>query len=194
MADASNWKVGYYTPSSVGTLSFAQAKPGGGVASFTSPTSPTPPPARHDPRRLQRLDSRGPHGKTINRDLRHLRGHRRLHLLRPGNPSKPCGTPASTRLFFRPTTAAASLHALLVVRTRRLCARETGAYELTVTVEPAQWSDWTWSGVASLSQPLRRRSLHVKTIDFVWRRACFLRERGRHHRRQRHLQRSTASP
>src|SRR6267142_3960300 len=101
MADASNWKVGYYTPSSVGTLSFAQAKPGGGVASFnfTDQSNTALLVTTHGAYKGSTLGDLT--GKTITAtfDISGATGD--FTYFGQGTPSNPCGTPASTRLFFQ---------------------------------------------------------------------------------------------
>ena len=102
MADSSNWKVGYYTPSTVGTLSFASADQSAGIATlnFTDQANTALLVTTHGAYKGSTLGDLK--GQTISATF-HISGATGAFNYF-GEPDA-CGTPASTRLFFQTSNA-----------------------------------------------------------------------------------------
>ena len=169
MADASNWKVGYYTPSSVGTLSFAQAKPGGGIASldFTNQSNTALLVTTHGASKGDTLGDLT--GKTISASF-HISGAGAFTYY--GQPDA-CGTPASTRLFFQTDNGGgfAYTHYWWSNPASHVLANDSGT--LTVNLDPALWSDW--NGQSGTTEPAGFADAvsNVKTIGLSFGGGCF---------------------
>lgn len=138
MADATNWKVGYYTPSSVGTLSFAQAKPGGGLASFnfTDQANTALLVTTHGAYKGDTLGDLT--GKTITATF-DITGATPGAFIYFGT----CGTtPASTRLFFQTDNGGGFAYTHYWWSNPESRVLANGTWTLTASLNPALWSDW----------------------------------------------------
>jgi hypothetical protein len=172
MADASNWKVGYYTPSLVGTLSFAQAKPGGGdsIATFNFTNQPNTAllVTTHGAYKGSTLGDLT--GKTISASF-HISDARSAFTYY-GQPDG-CGTPASTRLFFQTDNGGgfAYTHYWWSNPASKVLANGPGT--LVVNLDPAMWSDW--NGQVGTTDPngFAGAVANVTVIGFSFGGGCF---------------------
>jgi hypothetical protein len=142
MADSSNWKVGYYTPSVIGTLSFASADMGTGIATLKFTSQPNTALLV-----TQSGASKGAllgdlKGKTITSSFDISGATGAFTYFGQGTPENPCGTPASTRFYFQTDNSGgfAFTHFWWSNPTSQVLAN--GRWTLTAKVEPAGWSDW----------------------------------------------------
>ena len=173
MADASNWKVGYYTPSSVGTLSFAQAKPGGGIASldFTNQSNTALLVTTHGTSKGDTLgDLRG---KTITATFHISDVTGAFTYYGEGTPSNPCGTPASTRLFFQTDNGGGFAYTHYWWSNPEAQVLANGTWTLTATVQPSEWSDWGGEPGATVAAGFLDAASNVKTIGLSFGGGCF---------------------
>jgi hypothetical protein len=170
MADASTWKVGYYTPSGQ-TLSFANADPGTGIASlnFTVQDNTALLVTTHGASKGSTLGDLT--GKTITAtfDITGVTGAFTYF----GEPSCPGGPPANTRLFFQTDNSGgfAATHYWWFDPQFQVLA--SGSWALTAVVEPAGWSDFNGElGPAFAAQFLDAAS-NVTTIGLSFGGGCF---------------------
>ena len=170
--DASNWKVGYYTPSSVGTLSFAQAKPGDRIASLDFHLSNT----------ALLVTTHGAYkgatlgdltGKTITATFDISRATGAFTYYGQGTPSNPCGTPANTRLFFQTDNGGgfAFTHYWWSNPASQVLANGPGT--LMVNLDPAMWSDWNGQGGLVEPAGFADAVANVTVIGFSFGGGCF---------------------
>lgn len=140
---ASGWHIGYYTPSAVGTLSFAQASnPPSGVASlnFTDQANTA----------LLVTDQKAKFGsllgdltgKTITATFTISGATGAFTYYGEGTPSNPCATPANVRLFFETSNAGGFDYTHYWWSNPASAVLGNGTVTVTATVEPAEWSDW----------------------------------------------------
>src|SRR4029077_2152167 len=99
---ASKWKVGYYTPSTPGTLSMSSAIQGGGIASFgfTDQNNTALLATTNGSFRGRLLGDLT--GKTLTATFEISGATGAFTYFGEGTPENPCGTPANVRLFFTP--------------------------------------------------------------------------------------------
>jgi hypothetical protein len=139
MADASTWKVGYYTPSGR-ALSFADAKPGAGIASFDFTNQPNTAllVTTHGASKGTTLGELT--GKTINAtfDVTGLTGAFTYF----GEPDG-SGGPATTRFYFQTDNGGGfQFTHYWWTNPVNQALITNGKFTLTATVEPVEWSDW----------------------------------------------------
>lgn len=172
MADASNWKVGYYTPSSVGTISFAQAKPGDGIASlnFTNQSNTALLVTTHGASKGDTLGNLT--GRTISASYEISGVTSGASFTYYGQPDA-CGAPASARLFFQTDNGGgfAFTHYWWSNPASQVLANGPGT--LTVNLNPALWSDWNGQSGTTESAGFADAVANVTVIGFSFGGGCF---------------------
>ena len=169
LADASNWKVGYYTPSGR-ALSLANAKPGAGIASldFTNQSDTALLVTMHGASKGDTLGDLT--GKTIHAtfDVSGVTGD----FMYFGEPS--CGgTTANTRLFFQTDNGGGFQYTHYWWSDAAWTPLANGTFALTAKVEPAGWSDWNGQlGVDQVAGYMDAAS-NVTTIGLSFGGGCF---------------------
>lgn len=144
LAGGSDWKVGYYTPSPHGALSFASAdQPDAGIAdlNFTNQNNTALLVTTHGSSKGTLLgDLRG---KTIHAEFDVTGVTGAFTYFGEGTPDNPCGTPANTRLYFQTDNSGgfAFTHFWWANPDSSLLI-SNGHGVLNATVEPGEWSDW----------------------------------------------------
>jgi hypothetical protein len=147
MADASNWKLGYYTPSGR-TLSFAESG-NAGIASFdfTDQNNTALLVTKHGAGKGSTLGDLTGRTITATFDISGLTGAFTYF----GEPDG-SGAPSTTRFYFQTDNAGGFAYTNFWwsnPESQALVAN--GQFTLTATVEPAEWSDW--NGQNGASQP-----------------------------------------
>ena len=143
MAGASDWKVGYFTPSPDGALSFASAdQPSAGVATFNFTNQPNTAllVTTHGASKGTLLgDMRG---KTIHAEFDITGATGAFTYFGEGTAGNPCIQPANTRPYFETDNGGgfAFTHFWWSNPEERILLN--GHWSLTATVELAGWSDW----------------------------------------------------
>ncbi len=171
MADASNWKLGYYTPSGQ-TLSFGEAG-SAGVASFdfTDQTSTALLVTTHGASKGSTLGDLT--GKTITATF-HITGATGAFMyFGEGTPDNPCGTPANTRFFFQTDNGGGFQFTHYWWSNPESAVLANGTFTLTATVEPAEWSDWNGQNGATQPAGFADAASNVTTIGFSFGGGCF---------------------
>ena len=157
MADASIWKVGYYTPSGR-ALSLANAKPGSGIASldFTDQNNTALLVTKHGAGQDLR-------GQTITAtfEITNVTGAFTYF----GEPDG-SGAPATTRFFFQTDNGGGFAYTNYWWTNPESAVLADGTFTLTATVEPAEWSDWNGQPGASQSAGFLDAASNVTTIGF----------------------------
>ena len=174
MADSSNWKLGYYTPSAVGTLSFSQATdPSLGVASFDF---------TNQSNTALLVTTHGAYKGSTLGDLRNATITAKFHIsdansaftyFGEGTPSNPCGTPASTRLFFQTDNGGGFQFTHYWWSNPESAVLSNGTFTLTATVAPAEWSDWDGQNGAARPAGFADAASNVTTIGLSFGGGCF---------------------
>jgi len=144
LAGGSDWKVGYYTPSSHGALSFASAdRATDAVAAlhFTNQPNTALLVTTHGSSKGDLLgDLRG---KTLHAEFDITGVTGAFTYFGQGTGDNPCGYPANTRLYFETDNSGgfAFTHFWWANPDNFILAAN-GHGVLNATVEPAEWSDW----------------------------------------------------
>lgn len=169
-ADASSWKLGYYTPSPLGALSMSDAKPGGGIASFDFT----------DQSNTALLVTS--HGAFKGTSLGDLAGTTITAAFTISGAAGPftyfgepdgCNTPASTRLFFQTDNGGGFQFTHYWWSNPVSQTLENGTFTLTATVEPTGWSDWNGQPGSTQTAGFADAASNVKTIGFSFGGGCF---------------------
>lgn len=172
-SQASSWHIGYYTPSSVGTLSNAQApKPATGVASlnFTSEANTallvTDQKAKN-PSLLGNLN-----GKTVTATFT-ITGAGPFTYYGEATPSNPCPTPANTRLYFETSNAGGFDYTHYWWSNPASAVLANGTLTVTANVLPAEWSDWNGQNGATVPTEFAKAAGDVRSIGLSFGGGCF---------------------
>jgi len=172
MADASSWKVGFYTPSGR-ALSFSDAKPGDGVASleFTNQDNTALLVTTHGASKGTALGDLA--GDTIVASF-HISGATGpFTYFGEGTPENPCGTPANTRFFFETDNGGGFQFTHFWWSNPESAVLSNGAFTLTAVVEPAEWSDWNGQNGATQAAGFADAASNVTMIGFSFGGGCF---------------------
>jgi hypothetical protein len=169
LADASSWKVGYYTPSGR-ALSLANAKPGAGIASldFTSLPDTALLVTMHGASKGDTLGDLT--GKTIHAtfDVSGVTGA----FIYFGEPS--CGgATANTRIFFQTDNGGGFQFTHYWWSDVAWTALSNGSFALTATIEPAGWSDWNGQPGVTQVPGFLDAAANVTTIGLSFGGGCF---------------------
>jgi hypothetical protein len=143
MAGSSDWKLGYFTPSPHGALSFASAdRPTAGVATFNF---------TNQPNTALLVTTHGAFNGTLLGDLRGKTIHAEFDIAGASGPftyfgegtkDNPCIYPANTRLFFETDNGGGFAFTHFWWSNPENRVLSNGHWSLTASVEPAEWSDW----------------------------------------------------
>jgi hypothetical protein len=138
---ASRWKIGYYTPSTPGTLSMSAAGQGG-LASlgFTSAPNTALLATDHGSYKGQLLGDLT--GKQITATFNISGATGAFTYYGEGTASNPCGTPANVRLYFATDNGGGFAFTHYWWSNPEAAVLANGTFTLTAKVEPAEWSDW----------------------------------------------------
>jgi hypothetical protein len=171
MADASNWKVGYYTPSGR-TLSFAESG-NAGVASlnFTDQTNTALLVTTHGAAKGSILGDLT--GKTITATFHISSSTGAFTYFGEGTPDNPCGTPANTRFFFQTDNGGGFQFTHFWWSNPESAILGNGTFTLTATVEPLEWSDWNGQPGGIQIPGFEDAASNVTMIGFSFGGGCF---------------------
>jgi len=166
---ASKWKVGYYTPSTPGTLSMSAASQGG-VASFNFTDQPNTAllATSHGSFKGTLLGDLTGSTLTATFDISGATGA--FTYFGEGTPENPCGTPASVRFYFA-TDNFAFTHYWWSNPESQVLAN--GHWTLTATVEPAEWSDWNGQNGATQAAGFADAASNVTLVGLSFGGGCF---------------------
>jgi hypothetical protein len=170
---ASGWHIGYYTSSPHGTLSFAEAPQGGGIASLDFTTQ--------DNTALLVTDQKAQNptllgnltGKTITANFAISGATGAFTYYGEGTPSNPCGTPANTRLYFQTSNAGGFDFTHYWWSNPASAVLNNGTLTVTATVEPAEWSDWNGQNGALVPAGFAAAASNVTEIGLSFGGGCF---------------------
>src|SRR4051794_33564919 len=172
-SQASSWHIGYYTPSSVGTLSNAQApQPATGVASldFTGEANTallvTHQKAKN-PWVLANLNGKTGSAKFTISDAGPFTYYGE------GTPSNPCGTPANTRLYFETSNAGGFDYTHYWWSNPSSAVLTDGSLTVTAQVLPAEWSDWNGQNGVTVPAEFAKAAGDVGSIGLSFGGGCF---------------------
>jgi hypothetical protein len=175
LASASDWKVGYYTPSPHSTLSFASADAlDNGVAAFNF--------TNQDNTALLATD----HGASKGTLLGDLRGQSitvtfeisgatggAFTYFGEGTPSNPCGTPANVRIYFQTSNAGGFDFTHFWWSDTAFALLGNGTFSLTANVSPAGWSDWNGKQATDNVDAFSDAASNVTLIGLSYGGGCF---------------------
>ena len=167
MADASTWKVGYYTPSGRALSFAAAAKAGVASLDFTNQPNTALLVTTHGADKGSTLgDLRG---STINATF-HISGANSAFTYF-GEPYA-CGTPANTRLFFQTDNSGGFQYTHYWWSDVAWTPLSNGDFSLTATVQPPGWSDWNGQSGVSQSAGFMDAASNVTTIGLSFGGGC----------------------
>ena len=168
---ASKWKVGYYTPSTPGTLSMSAAGPGG-IASlgFTNVPNTALLVTDHGSYKGQLLgDMRN---KTITADFT-IADASAFTYYGQETPSNPCGTPANVRFYFATDNSGGFAYTHYWWSNPASQVLNNGEFTLTAKVEPAEWSDWNGQAGTVAVDGFNDAATNVTIIGLSFGGGCF---------------------
>jgi hypothetical protein len=172
LASASDWKVGYFTPSPHGTLSFASADAlANGVATFNFTNQPNT--------ALLATDHGGSvvrgdlSGKTITAKFDIGGAAGAFTYFGEGTASNPCAFPANVRLYFQTSNAGGFAFTNFWWSDTAFAVLANGTYTLTATVSPVGWSDWNGKVAADNAAAFNDAASHVTLIGLSYGGGCF---------------------
>ncbi|TMB86591.1 MAG: hypothetical protein E6J37_12525 [Chloroflexi bacterium] len=170
---ASRWRVGYYTPSTPGTLSMSAAQQGGGIATFDFTDQPNTAllATDHGSFKGQLLgDLTGSH-LTATFDISGATGA--FTYFGEGTPENPCGTPASVRFYFATDNGGGFAFTHYWWSNPESQVLSNGHWTLTATVEPVEWSDWNGQNGATQTAGFADAASNVTLIGLSFGGGCF---------------------
>ena len=172
-ADASSWKLGYYTPSPHGTLSFSDAKPGAGTASFdfTSQDNTALLVTSHGASKGTNLGDLT--GRSITATFHISGANGAFTYFGEGTVDNPCGTPANTRLYFQTDNGGGFQFTHFWWSDTAFQFLDNGTFTLTATVQPAGWSDWNGQPGATQAVGFADAASNVTSIGLSFGGGCF---------------------
>ena len=163
-------EVGYYTPSSVGTLSLAQAKPGGsGIASFnfTDQANTALLVTTHGAYKGDTLGNLT--NETITATF-NISGATPGAFIYYGT----CGsTPASTRLFFQTDNGGGFAYTHYWWSNPASQVLANGTWTVSAKLDPALWSDWNGQFGTTESAGFADAASNVTVIGLSFGGGCF---------------------
>jgi hypothetical protein len=170
LAGASDWRLGYYTPSGR-ALSMSSVSTGGGVASFDFTS-------QDNTALLVTTKGNSPAlgdltGKTITATFTISGATGEFTYFGEGTDQNPCGYPANTRLFFLTDNGGGFQLTHYWWSNPENQILGNGTFTLTATVEPAEWSDWNGQPGVTQTAGFADAAANVKMIGFSFGGGCF---------------------
>src|SRR5260370_24855468 len=166
------WKVGYFTPSPDGTLSFACVEAlASGVATFNVTNQPNT--------ALVATDHGGSvvrgdlNGKTITAKFDIGGAAGAFTYFGEGTASNPCAFPANVRLYFQTTNAGGFAFTNFWWSDSAFAILANGTYTLTASVSPVGWSDSNRKGAAGNAAAFNDAGFTVPLIGLSFGGGCF---------------------
>jgi hypothetical protein len=171
LADASTWKLGYYTASGQ-TLSMSNAAPGDGIASlgFTDQDNTALLVTTHGASKGSTLGDLT--GKTITATF-HIAGATAFTYFGEGTPDNPCASPASVRFFFETDNGGGFAYTHFWWSNPTSAPLANGTFTLTATVVPAGWSDWNGQMGSTQAAGFADAASNVTLIGLSFGGGCF---------------------
>jgi hypothetical protein len=168
---ASKWKVGYYTPSSPGTLSMSAADQGG-IASlgFTDLPNTALLATQQGSFKGQLLGNLLGEQLTANYTISNASV---FTYFGEGTDSNPCGTPASVRFYFATDNGGGFAYTHYWWSNPESRVLANGTVSMTVNVDPAFWSDWNGQSGTSQSAGFADAASNVTLIGLSFGGGCF---------------------
>jgi hypothetical protein len=173
-ADASSWKLGYYTPSTHGALSMSDAKPGDGLASFafTDQANTALLVTSHGASKGTSL------GDLTNRTITAtytISGatNGSFTSFGAGTPANPCSTPANVRLYFETDNGGGFQFTHFWWSDTAFESLGDGTVTLTATVQATGWSDWNGQPSETQGAGFADAASNVTTIGLSFGGGCF---------------------
>jgi hypothetical protein len=141
-AGASDWKVGYYTPSgqALSMASAGQASDGLAAFDFTEQPNTALLVTTHGASKGDTLGNLA--GKTLTATFTITGATGAFTYWGEGTDDNPCGTPAGARLFFETDNGGGFAYTHYWWSNPASAVLADGTFTVTATVEPAEWSDW----------------------------------------------------
>ena len=168
---ASRWKVGYYTPSTPGTLSMSAADQGGiGSLGFTDVPNTALLVTDNGSFKGQLLGDMS--NKTITADFT-IANASAFTYYGQGSPSNPCGTPANVRFYFATDNGGGFAYTHYWWSNPISQVLTNGTFTITANVEPAEWSDWNGQVGTSVPAGFADAASNVTLIGLSFGGGCF---------------------
>jgi hypothetical protein len=172
LASASDWKVGYFTPSPHGTLSFASADAlPNGVATFNF--------TNLDSTALLATDHGGSvllgdlRGKTITAKFDISGATGAFTYFGEGTADNPCVYPANVRLYFQTSNAGGFAFTHFWWSDTAFAILGNGAVTITASIGPVGWSDWNGKLAADNAAAFDDAASNVTLIGLSYGGGCF---------------------
>ena len=171
-AGGSDWKVGYYTPSGQ-ALSMSSADAGSGIASFHFTSQPNTAllVTTHGGSKGSTLGDLT--GKTLTATFTISGATGAFTYWGEGTPDNPCGTPASTRLFFETDNGGGFAYTHYWWSNPASAVLASGTWHVTATVEPGEWSDWNGQPGATQTPGFADAAANVTMVGLSFGGGCF---------------------
>jgi len=173
---ASGWHIGYYTPSTHGALSNAQAPVGAGIASLNFTNQPNTALLVTDQKAQNPTLLGDLTGKTIAATFAVTGAPASdFTYYGEGTPSNPCTSPASARLYFETSNKGGFdyTHFWWSNPSSAVLDSLAGTVTVTATVSPDQWSDWNGQPGTVVLDGFAAAASHVTDIGLSFGGGCF---------------------
>ena len=172
LASASDWKVGYFTPSPHGALSFASADAlADGVATFNFTNQPNTALLATDHGGSALLGDLS--GKTITAKFDVVGATGAFTYFGEGTASNPCVFPANVRLYFQTSNAGGFAFTNFWWSDTAFAVLNNGSFTLTANVSPVGWSDWNGKLAADNAAAFNDAASNVTLVGLSFGGGCF---------------------
>jgi hypothetical protein len=169
---ASKWKVGYYTPSTPGTLSMSAASQGGLASlNFTDQPNTALLATSHGSFKGTLLGDLNASTLTATFDITGATGA--FTYFGEGTPENPCSTPAGVRFYFATDNGGGFAYTHYWWSNPESQVLANGHWTLTATVEPAEWSDWNGQNGATQTAGFADAASNVSLVGLSFGGGCF---------------------
>jgi hypothetical protein len=170
---ASDWSVGYYTPSGRAlSLAAADALPDG-VATFDFTAAPNTALLVTDHGALKGTALGDDRGKTITATFAITGATSPFTYFGEGSLSNPCVFPANVRLFFQTSNAGGFDFTHFWWSDTAFAVLGNGSFTLTANVSPVGWSDWNGKPAEANAAAFDAAASTVTLIGFSFGGGCF---------------------
>lgn len=170
---ASDWNVGYYTPSGRALSNSSASALAGGVATFDFTNQPNTALLVTNHGAFKGTLLGDDRGKTITATFTVTGATSAFTYFGQGTPDNPCVFPANVRLFFTTSNAGGFAFTDFWWSDTAAAVLADETVTLTASVAPVGWSDWNGQPAAANADAFNAAASNVTLIGFSFGGGCF---------------------
>jgi len=171
---ASQWHVGYYTPSPHGALSFSQAPSAPNALAALNFTNSPDTALLVTKQKAKNGSLLGDMtGKTVSATFTISGANSAFTYYGEGTDSNPCGTPANTRLYFETSNAGGFAYTNYWWSNPSSAVLANGTWTVTAPLTGGSWSDWNGQDGITESAGFAKAVKNVTAIGLSFGGGCF---------------------